>query len=155
MERSKHVECSVCLEEVLSKAIKTEARWVVHDRDVQKFLFLPTSKSVSGLALFLAHHSFSFGILPNCSHPFCISCIRDWRSRTDEQGQATRSCPLCRTKSWFVIPSNIWVDDPEEKQELIDAFKYVLRAWLLFNIQCHQPGTKILNHLTTLPVTIS
>lgn len=50
-----------------------------------------------------------FGILLNCDHVFCISCIRDWRSQlaTDRQHETDfiKCCPLCRQVSYFVVPS--------------------------------------------------
>jgi hypothetical protein len=45
-----------------------------------------------------------FGILPGCDHAFCIRCLREWRAKY-EQGQAIRSCPVCRTVSYFLVPS--------------------------------------------------
>ncbi|GCC21821.1 hypothetical protein chiPu_0000211 [Chiloscyllium punctatum] len=35
----------------------------------------------------------------------------------------SRSCPECRVVSEFVIPSAYWVEDKEEKDQLIEAFK--------------------------------
>eukprot|EP00049_Salpingoeca_infusionum_P001246 m.46622 g.46622 ORF g.46622 m.46622 type:complete len:442 (+) comp10932_c0_seq6:226-1551(+) len=64
-----------------------------------------------------------FGILPNCSHAFCLDCIRDWRRKHEQQGDIVRSCPLCRTVSHFVVPSTYWVEDPVEKVELVERFK--------------------------------
>jgi E3 ubiquitin-protein ligase makorin len=44
-----------------------------------------------------------FGLLEGCLHAFCLSCIRNWRTAA---GQAeTRSCPLCRARSYYVVPS--------------------------------------------------
>lgn len=34
-----------------------------------------------------------------------------------------RSCPECRITSNFVIPSEFWVEDKEEKQKLIQTYK--------------------------------
>ena len=45
-----------------------------------------------------------FGILPGCNHPFCVPCLRGWRS-TYDQGKIVRACPICRTVSYFVVPS--------------------------------------------------
>lgn len=36
---------------------------------------------------------------------------------------ALRSCPECRITSNFVIPSEYWVEDKEEKQNLIQKYK--------------------------------
>jgi E3 ubiquitin-protein ligase makorin len=68
-----------------------------------------------------------FGILSHCDHCFCLSCIRKWRSSTHARKITIRACPLCRTVSHFVIPSQVWVDEEEEKQKLIDHYKSNLR----------------------------
>mmetsp|Transcript_38766 Transcript_38766/g.64462 ORF Transcript_38766/g.64462 Transcript_38766/m.64462 type:complete len:409 (-) Transcript_38766:191-1417(-) len=64
-----------------------------------------------------------FGILNNCEHVFCLSCIRSWRG-TDGPGKtAIRGCPICRVESHFVVPSDHFVTDGEEKPLLIDEYK--------------------------------
>jgi hypothetical protein len=60
-----------------------------------------------------------FGILENCDHTFCLSCIMDWRKENIEN---SKKCPICREKSNFVIPSNNHVVG-EEKKELISMYK--------------------------------
>ncbi|KAG9334513.1 hypothetical protein JZ751_007596, partial [Albula glossodonta] len=64
-----------------------------------------------------------FGILPNCSHAFCLSCIVTWRKTKDFQDEVIKACPQCRVKSSYYIPSKYWVSDGELKQMLISAFK--------------------------------
>ncbi|KAK4488626.1 hypothetical protein RD792_004395 [Penstemon davidsonii] len=82
LRHSQEIECSVCLECVLSKPTPAERK---------------------------------FGILSECDHPFCISCIRNWRSSSPASGldvnSALRACPICRKLSYFVIPSVIWSID--------------------------------------------
>ncbi|KAJ6402730.1 hypothetical protein OIU84_014769 [Salix udensis] len=68
-----------------------------------------------------------FAVLPECDHPFCISCIRNWRNGSPASGMALRACPICRKTSHFVIPSLIWYSCKEEKQEIIDTYKARLR----------------------------
>jgi E3 ubiquitin-protein ligase makorin len=72
-----------------------------------------------------------FGLLAGCDHPFCISCIRGWRSSCQPQGTGpeivVRTCPVCRAHSHYVIPSVIWYFSPEEKQEIVDGYKAKLR----------------------------
>ncbi|KAK4329359.1 hypothetical protein Pmani_000282 [Petrolisthes manimaculis] len=69
-----------------------------------------------------------FGILPNCCHCFCLSCIRKWRQSKQYENKVVRSCPECRTQSDFVIPSRYWVDnkDKEEKSKLLDSYQTAL-----------------------------
>ncbi|KAL9424397.1 hypothetical protein AB3S75_036308 [Citrus x aurantiifolia] len=99
LRRSQEIECSVCLDRVLSKPTAAERK---------------------------------FGLLSECDHPFCISCIRNWRSSSPTSGMdvntALRACPICRKLSYFVIPSVIWYYTPEEKQEIIDSYKSKLKS---------------------------
>lgn len=98
LKHSQEIECSVCLERVLSKPTAGERK---------------------------------FGLLSECDHPFCISCIRNWRSSSPTSGMdinsALRACPICRKLSYFVIPSVIWYTSKEEKQEIVDSYKAKLR----------------------------
>jgi E3 ubiquitin-protein ligase makorin len=71
-----------------------------------------------------------FGLLPECDHAFCLSCIRNWRNSAPTSGMeissnsnTVRTCPVCRKLSYFVIPSGIWFTTKEEKQEIIDNYK--------------------------------
>ncbi|KAK8486020.1 hypothetical protein V6N11_032998 [Hibiscus sabdariffa] len=99
LKYSQEIECSVCLDRVLSKPTAAERK---------------------------------FGLLSECDHPFCISCIRNWRSSSPSSGMdvntALRACPICRKLSYFVIPSVIWYSSPEEKLEIIDSYKAKLRS---------------------------
>ncbi|CAA0827223.1 E3 ubiquitin-protein ligase makorin [Striga hermonthica] len=99
VRRSRVVECNVCMEVVLSKPMAAERR---------------------------------FGILSECDHSFCITCIRSWRSSTQASGtdasSTSRSCPVCRRLSYFVVPSAIWYSSMEEKQEIVNSYKARLRS---------------------------
>ncbi|XP_059649096.1 putative RING-type E3 ubiquitin transferase C3H69 [Cornus florida] len=94
LKLSQEIECSVCLERVLSKPTAAERK---------------------------------FGLLSECDHPFCISCIRNWRSSSPTSGMdvnsALRACPICRKLSYYVIPSVIWYSTKEEKEEIVDSYK--------------------------------
>ena len=93
LKRSQEIECSVCLEKILSKPVPSERK---------------------------------FGILSECDHPFCVSCIRNWRSSSPSSGMdvnsALRACPICRKLSYFVVPSVIWYSSKEEKREIVDGY---------------------------------
>lgn len=73
-----------------------------------------------------------FGLLSECDHPFCISCIRSWRSNSPDSGMdvnsTLRACPICRKVSYYVIPSVIWYSSKEEKQEIVDTYKAKLSS---------------------------
>jgi len=64
-----------------------------------------------------------FGILENCCHVYCLECIRKWRSNDEQDKKAVKGCPECRVYSSYVIPSDIWVEDKQEKEKLIEKYK--------------------------------
>jgi E3 ubiquitin-protein ligase makorin len=72
-----------------------------------------------------------FGVLSECDHPFCISCIRNWRSSNPTLGMdvnsTLRACPICRKLSYFVVPSVIWYATSEEKQDIVNTYKAKLK----------------------------
>ncbi|XAR54351.1 hypothetical protein NMG60_11029434 [Bertholletia excelsa] len=99
LKLSQEIECSICLENVLSKLKPAERK---------------------------------FGILSECDHSFCISCIKNWRNSPLEPGMdvnsTLRACPVCRKVSYYIIPSDIWYSTKEEKQEIMDNYKAKLRS---------------------------
>ncbi|XP_054551432.1 probable E3 ubiquitin-protein ligase makorin-3 [Talpa occidentalis] len=68
-----------------------------------------------------------FGILSNCNHTFCLKCIRRWRTAKQFENRIIKSCPQCRVTSNFVIPSEFWVEEEDEKQKLIQQYKEAMR----------------------------
>ncbi|NXU28473.1 MKRN1 ligase, partial [Thalassarche chlororhynchos] len=64
-----------------------------------------------------------FGILLNCSHAYCVGCIRKWRRSRDFQSAVIKACPECRVTSSYYIPHKYWVSDVVEKEKLIETFK--------------------------------
>lgn len=78
-----------------------------------------------------------FGILPNCNHCFCLTCIRKWRQAKQFDNKIIRACPECRVPSDFVCPSMYWVDTKEEKEKLIRDYKGALRYTTAF-ITCNE-----------------
>ena len=64
-----------------------------------------------------------FGVLEKCTHIFCLSCIRKWRCTKQFDNRTIRSCPECRVSSDFVVPSEYWVEDKDEKEKLINDYK--------------------------------
>ncbi|XP_072237489.1 E3 ubiquitin-protein ligase makorin-2 [Leuresthes tenuis] len=64
-----------------------------------------------------------FGILSSCCHIFCLACIRQWRCTRNFSNEIIKSCPQCRVISEFVIPSVYWVEDQDDKDQLIELFK--------------------------------
>ncbi|XP_072284849.1 E3 ubiquitin-protein ligase makorin-1-like [Pyxicephalus adspersus] len=68
-----------------------------------------------------------FGIMPNCKHSYCLTCIRKWRGTKQHGNRLIKSCPECHIKSNLVIPSKYWVVEKYEKEELIRKYKEVMR----------------------------
>ncbi|NXC33222.1 MKRN1 ligase, partial [Campylorhamphus procurvoides] len=64
-----------------------------------------------------------FGILPNCSHAYCVGCIRKWRRSEGFPNTVINACPECRITSNYYIPHQYWISDVGEKEELIRTFK--------------------------------
>ncbi|KAI8035610.1 hypothetical protein M5D96_011659 [Drosophila gunungcola] len=69
-----------------------------------------------------------FGILSQCSHIFCLPCIRTWRQAEQFEPKVTRACPECRVCSDFVCPSAFWVDTKEAKDKLLGDYRTALGA---------------------------
>lgn len=56
-----------------------------------------------------------FALFENCSHTFCLKCIEAW--------VLTGTCPVCTVTSYYVIPSEYWIDCEKEKKEYFENFK--------------------------------
>ncbi|KIJ55257.1 hypothetical protein M422DRAFT_123155, partial [Sphaerobolus stellatus SS14] len=65
-----------------------------------------------------------YGLLSDCSHGFCLDCIRQWR---DPQGKGTdmteagvhKTCPMCRTKTKFIVPSSMFYKQGDPRKVLV------------------------------------
>ena len=71
-----------------------------------------------------------FGLL-TCDHAFCLQCIRNWRSNTGggaDVDTALRTCPVCRTTTYFIVPSAVWPTSAEQKEEIIAGYKAKLAS---------------------------
>jgi len=88
--KSRERTCGICMEIVMEKMPKTEAR---------------------------------FGIMPNCNHCFCLSCLRKWRQAKQFENKIIRACPECRQTSDYICPSKYWMDTSEEKEKLFDDYR--------------------------------
>jgi len=55
-----------------------------------------------------------FGIFQNCDHIFCIKCVQSWIM--------TGLCPICLKISPYVIPSEYWIEESDEKILFFDSF---------------------------------
>jgi E3 ubiquitin-protein ligase makorin len=67
-----------------------------------------------------------FGLLSECDHIFCLDCIRTWRENKSSSRDQTHMCPVCRVKSFYVIPSEIFVTG-DRKKEIAEVYKKRLK----------------------------
>merc|ERR1712002_365861 len=67
-----------------------------------------------------------FGILSHCNHVFCVGCIRKWRAEKNFESTIIRACPECRVKSDFIVPSQYWYEDEDDKKRLMEEYKKAL-----------------------------
>ncbi|KAM4748361.1 E3 ubiquitin-protein ligase makorin-1 isoform 2-T2 [Rhinophrynus dorsalis] len=100
-----------------------------HEKDMELSFAIQRSKDiVCGVCMEVVYEKTNpserrFGILSNCNHSYCLKCIRKWRSAKQFESKIIKSCPECRITSNFVIPSEYWVEEKEEKQKLIQKYK--------------------------------
>ncbi|XP_028931068.1 E3 ubiquitin-protein ligase makorin-1, partial [Ornithorhynchus anatinus] len=100
-----------------------------HEKDMELSFAVQRSKDmVCGICMEVVYEKANpserrFGILSNCGHAYCLKCIRKWRSAKQFESKIIKSCPECRITSNFVIPSEYWVEEKEEKQKLIQKYK--------------------------------
>ncbi|XP_033616886.1 probable E3 ubiquitin-protein ligase makorin-3 isoform X2 [Fukomys damarensis] len=100
-----------------------------HERDMElSFAVQRSMDKVCGICMEVVYEKVEpsdrrFGILYSCNHTYCLTCIRTWRSGTQFENRISKSCPQCRVSSSFVIPSEFWVEDEEEKAKLIQQYK--------------------------------
>ncbi|KAF8467682.1 hypothetical protein BDZ91DRAFT_121739 [Kalaharituber pfeilii] len=52
-----------------------------------------------------------FGLMSGCDHIFCLECIYEWRSMS----KANKTCPICRVRSNYVVPSSVYPYSPGRK----------------------------------------
>ncbi|XP_008685854.1 probable E3 ubiquitin-protein ligase makorin-3 [Ursus americanus] len=100
-----------------------------HEKDMElSFAVQRSMDKVCGICMEVVYEKANpsdcrFGILSNCNHTYCLKCIRRWRTDKQFGNRIVKSCPQCRVTSNFVIPSEFWVEEEEEKQKLIQQYK--------------------------------
>jgi len=67
------------------------------------------------------------GLLTNCDHLFCLNCIRSWRSSEMSEVERTKgivqTCPSCRVRSFYTVPSDKIPASAEEKNRIITEYR--------------------------------
>lgn len=79
-----------------------------------------------------------YGLLIQCDHAFCLSCINSWRNKNNkdfelQQSEVIKTCPMCRSPSDYIVPASRFVKG-EEKQALIESFKDKMKQILCRHI---------------------
>ncbi|KAM4614893.1 putative E3 ubiquitin-protein ligase makorin-1 [Polymixia lowei] len=127
--------CDMCGLQVLhptdnaQRSDHTKACIEAHEKDMEISFAIQRSKDMMcGVCMEVVFEKANpserrFGILSNCSHCYCLKCIRKWRSAKQFESKIIKSCPECRITSNFVIPSEYWVEEKDDKQKLIQKYK--------------------------------
>lgn len=72
-----------------------------------------------------------YGLLSGCDHPFCLDCVRQWRSADDGSESSSSSvhktCPLCRVKSHYVVPSVTFLTGARKAAATASYMEHVAR----------------------------
>ncbi|GAA6222822.1 E3 ubiquitin-protein ligase makorin-1-like isoform X1 [Lates japonicus] len=105
----------------------TAATSSTHGKEEEMEAFLQSKNVACGICMDKVYEKTDprnhvFGILPNCSHSFCLQCIMTWRKTKDLGPDVVKSCPQCRVRSAFYVPNKYWVEG-QAKERLIAAFK--------------------------------
>nr|DBA30430.1 TPA: hypothetical protein GDO54_006407 [Pyxicephalus adspersus] len=104
-----------------------------HEKDMELSFAVQRSKDVvCGICMEVVYEKANlserrFGILSNCKHSYCLTCIRRWRGAKQFESKIIKSCPECRITSNFVIPSEYWVVEKDDKKKLIRKYKEAMR----------------------------
>ncbi|KAF7370748.1 hypothetical protein MSAN_00708100 [Mycena sanguinolenta] len=69
----------------------------------------------------------TYGLLTDCSHIFCITCIKQWRDPANKSIDVvdsgnTKRCPMCRGSSKFIIPSSKFYPQGEAKDAALARY---------------------------------
>ncbi|XP_028306767.1 putative E3 ubiquitin-protein ligase makorin-1 [Gouania willdenowi] len=127
--------CDMCGLQVLhptdnsQRSQHTKACIEAHEKDMELSFAIQRSKDMMcGVCMEVVFEKVNpserrFGILSNCCHCYCLKCIRKWRSAKQFESKIIKSCPECRITSNFVIPSEYWVEEKDDKQKLIQKYK--------------------------------
>ncbi|XP_072309444.1 probable E3 ubiquitin-protein ligase makorin-1 [Eucyclogobius newberryi] len=127
--------CDMCGLQVLhptdssQRSEHTKACIEAHEKDMELSFAVQRSKDMMcGVCMEVVFEKVNpserrFGILSNCCHCYCLKCIRKWRRAKQFESKIIKSCPECRITSNFVIPSEYWVEDKDDKQKLIQKYK--------------------------------
>ena len=104
-----------------------------NEKDMELLFMVQRSKdTVCGICMEVVYKKANpsechFGILSNCNHTYCLKYICKWGSAKQFESKIVKSCPESWITSNFVISSEYWVEEKEEKQKLIQKYKEAMR----------------------------
>ena len=120
-------DVQVCRFFVQNKCLRGESCPYSHDLSVEGEAddgdeFCESSSSKDGAVCGICLQSVwaegrRFGLLPKCSHAFCLDCIMEWRNKS-----RCKKCPLCRISSFFVIPSCRFFSSIDSKRRRVEEY---------------------------------
>ncbi|XP_051909113.1 makorin, ring finger protein, 4 [Hippocampus zosterae] len=125
---SEQCSTSVCdKEESLASGTEATGGAAASCADATLEAFLQSRDVICGICMDKVYEKMDrsnqvFGILPNCSHAFCLQCIMTWRKTRDLGSDVVKTCPQCRVRSAFYVPNKYWVEG-QAKEKLIADFK--------------------------------
>uniref|UniRef100_A0A2R8ZU72 RING-type E3 ubiquitin transferase n=1 Tax=Pan paniscus TaxID=9597 RepID=A0A2R8ZU72_PANPA len=123
--------CDMCGVQVLHPMRSQHVKSCIeaHKKDVELSLAVQHSKDmVCGICMEKANpNKCHFRILSNGNHTYSLKCICKWRSAKQFESKIIKSCPECHITSNFVIPSEYWEEEKEEKQKFIQKYKEAMR----------------------------
>ncbi|CAI2167140.1 13044_t:CDS:1 [Funneliformis geosporum] len=69
-----------------------------------------------------------FGLLVQCDHIFCRNCIQEWRKTSNvsspfQDVDTTKTCPVCRKNSPYIVPSPRFAKSGDQKDQIISTYK--------------------------------
>jgi E3 ubiquitin-protein ligase makorin len=100
--------------------------WLYHPP--QEKTEIPGDKECGICLLKVRENNREYGLLMGCTHSFCLNCIKEWRGQLNIPKEVSRSCPICRTPSFYVIPSAFFAENYQEKVALADDYKKRMSA---------------------------
>ncbi|KAI8896881.1 hypothetical protein BC833DRAFT_595852 [Globomyces pollinis-pini] len=115
-------ECSICHENCIDPNDPIEAKNHLlkceNDMLLQKASI--TQECVVCFELVKEKSDARFGLM-NCNHCVCLECIRTWRD--NDAVDTSKTCPICRNVTHFVVPSTVWPINQQQKQTIIEEYR--------------------------------
>jgi len=89
-----------------------------------------------------------YGLLTDCSHVFCLPCLKSWRdphqiSLDIVDSGVHKQCPMCRIVSRYIIPSSIFYKSGDPMKEVvIERYKSSMKKVNCRYFEASPPGRR-------------